>query len=322
MGHGMKLTIRQMRYISEVARLGSIHAASRSLSISQSSILAAIDVAEAEAGSKIFDRKAARGVTVTPSGERYIKAAQILFEAEKEFDRAIGDLSAKAPSVIRIACFEPFGAMFMPDMLRAYLDHVGTQVEIVLREGNQTEINAWLREGSVDVAILYDIGIDIVGSITKVCRIPAHALISAEDSLAERDALWLSDLADRDLVLLDLPQTSTYLLTLFDLLAHRPAIKFRTYSYETVRSAVAAGLGVSILNMRPIGRAIADGPGIIRKPLLDELPSPTLIITDMYGAIKPLFLRAFIEVFRNFFRQLGPEKFAVTTPEKYRGLLL
>lgn len=317
----MKLTIRQMRYIGEVARLGSIHATSRSLSISQSSILAAISMAEAEIGSKIFDRKAARGVTLTPAGEKYVKASRLLFDAEKEFDRAIGDLTARAPTVIRIACFEPFGAMFMPDMLRSYHDTIGEPVEVVLREGNQTEINRWLAEGTVDVAVLYDIGVDIIGSVTKICKFPAHALINAEDPLAQKEALWLSEMADRNLVLLDLPQTSTYLLTLFDMLDCRPAVKFRTYSYETVRSAVAAGLGFSILNMRPIGRAIADGPGIVRRPLLDELPSPTLIITDKYGAIKPLFLRVFIEVFQSFFRRLGPEKFAVAIPERHRGLL-
>lgn len=318
----MKLTIRQMRYVSEVARLGSVQAASRSLSIAQSSILAAIDMAETEIGSKIFDRRPARGVTTTPAGERYIKAARILFDAEKEFDLAIGDLSARVPSVIRIACFEPFGAMFMPDMLRSYHETIGEQVEVVLREGNQTDINRWLAEGSVDVAVLYDIGMDIIGSRTRICKIPPHALINAEDPLAQREALWLSDIADRNLVLLDLPQTSTYLLTLFDILAHRPTVKFRTYSYETIRSAVAAGLGVSILNMRPIGRATADGPGIVRKPLLDELPSPTLVIADMYGSVKPVFLRVFIEAFRNFFRQIGPENFAVTTAEKRRGLML
>lgn len=318
----MKLTIRQLRYICEVARRGSVHATSLSLNISQSSILAAISLAEAETGFKIFDRRAARGVVLTPAGEKYVNLARLLFDAEKEFDKAIGDLSARAPTVIRIACFEPFGAMFMPYVLKSYHEKIGEQIEVVLREGNQIEINRWLAEGTVDVAILYDIGSDIIGFITKICKIPAHALVHAKDPLARKDAIWLAEIAERDLVLLDLPQTSTYLLTLFDTLAFRPTVKLRTYSYETVRSAVANGFGASILNIRPIGRAAADSPYIVRKPLLDELPAPTIIITDMYGAVKPLFLRVFIEVFQNFFRRLGPDKFAVAVPEKLHDLLL
>ncbi len=318
----MKLTIRQLRYVNEVARLGSVQAASRALNISQSSILAAISIAEAEIGARLFDRKPARGVMLTPAGERYINASRYLLEAEKEFDRAIGTLSGRVQPVIRIGCFEPFGAIFMTEVLRIYLDEIGEQVEIILQEGDQLEVRNWLAEGSVDLAILYDIGPDVPGSVTRICKAPAHALLSANDPLAQKEALWLSDLATRPLVLLDMPQTSTYLLTLFDVLAHRPAVKFRTRSYETVRSAVGSGLGVSILNLRPVGRANQDGPGILRRPILDELPPPTLLVADMYGAMKPMFLRVFIEVFRNFFRQLGPARFAVTTPERQRILML
>lgn len=316
----MTPTLRQLRYLNEVAKLGSVQAASRMLNISQSSILAAISIAEAEIGARLFDRKPARGVMLTPAGERYISASRYLLEAEKEFDRAVGTLG-KVPSVIRIGCFEPFGSTFLPEVLRLYLDEIGEHAEIILMEGDQVEVRGWLAEGRVDLALLYDIGPDVPGSITRICKVPAHALIGADDPLAEKSELWLSELAERPLVLLDMPQTSTYLLTLFDVLAHRPAVKFRTRSYETVRAAVGSRLGVSVLNMRPLSPATVDGPGIVRRPLLDELPPPTLLIADMYGAMKPMFLRAFIDVVRNFFRRLGPERFAVTTPERQRTLL-
>jgi DNA-binding transcriptional LysR family regulator len=42
----MNLTIRQLRYICEASREGSIQAASRKLAISQSSIVAALEAAE------------------------------------------------------------------------------------------------------------------------------------------------------------------------------------------------------------------------------------------------------------------------------------
>ncbi|TIU09256.1 MAG: LysR family transcriptional regulator, partial [Mesorhizobium sp.] len=123
-------------------------------------------------------------------------------------------------------------------------------------------------------------------------------------------------------VLLDLPHTATYLLTLFDVLAKRPEVRFRTRSYETVRSAVASGFGMAILNMRPIGRATADGDEIVRKPIFDELPPPTLIVADMYGSAKPLFVRVFIEIFHRFFDTVGPSGFSVTTPEREPLLLV
>jgi hypothetical protein len=51
---------------------------------------------------------------------------------------------------------------------------------------------------------------------------------------------------------------------------------------------------MSILNMRPIGRATTDGHAIVRKPSLDELPPPSVMILDSHGGSKPLFVRLFI----------------------------
>eukprot|EP01034_Spumella_vulgaris_P007982 gene7982-10167_t len=51
-----------VRYVAEVARLGSIQAAARELSISQSSILAAIDLAEADIGARMFMRRPSQGM--------------------------------------------------------------------------------------------------------------------------------------------------------------------------------------------------------------------------------------------------------------------
>lgn len=316
----MNITIRQLRYVCEVARLGSVQAASKALYISQSSILAAISLAEAEMGARIFDRRPARGVQITPAGERFVSAARMMLSAETEFKRAIGDLTDRVPKVLRIGCFEPFGALFMPEMLRKYVDSIG-DVEIDLLEGDQMQLQTWLSEGLIDFAILYDIGPIHTDSITRICKVPAHAVLHADDPLAQRDAVWLSDIATQPFILLDMPQTATYLLTLFDILARRPEVRFHTRSYETVRSAVASGFGMSILNMRPIGRATADGQAIVRLPLLDELPPPTVVIIDMYGSAKPLFVRLFIDIFRRFFEEVGPSGFSVTVPEKEPFLL-
>lgn len=317
----MNLSVRQLRYICEVAGAGSVLAASRSLYISQSSILSAISLAEAEIGARIFDRKPARGVLITPAGERFVAAARVMLAAATEFDRSMGDLTSRIPKTLRIGCFEPFGALFMPEMLRSYVTEVG-DLEIVLLEGDRLQLGEWLSAGAVDLVVLYDIGPMISDSFVPICKVPAHAVLSAEDPLAQRDAIWLADLSTRPLVLLDLPQTATYLLTLFDVLAKRPEVKFHTRSYETVRSAVSSGFGMSILNMRPIGSATADGTGIVRRPILDELPPPTLLVADMYGSAKPLFVRVFIESLRRFFREIGPAGFSVSLPERHAGLLV
>jgi len=47
----------------------------------------------------------------------------------------------------------------------------------------------------------------------------------------------MEELSHRPLVLLDLPETRTYLMALFDFAAHRPQLGLRARSYETIRRA-------------------------------------------------------------------------------------
>jgi len=316
----VNLSTRQVRYVCEVARQGSIRAATHTLHISQSSILAAIAVAEDALGARIFDRRPARGVQITPAGERFVMAARALLSAHHDFEQEIGGLASGTPKVIKIACFEPFGSLFIAEILRKVVDSLGP-MEIVLFEGNQSQLHEWLSTGAVDLALTYDVGqsFDHEG-LTRICRVPAHAILSINDPLAAQESVTISDLASRPMVLLDLPQTATYLMTIFDVLASRPRISLRTHSYETVRSAVSAGFGFSILNMRPSKHSTADSLGLVRKPLADAFSALTLVVADVYGNNKPAFVRAIISIVERFFRDLGPAGFAVTTPERMGGL--
>ena len=152
----MNLTLRQIGYVCETARLGSVQAASQSMRISQSSILAAIDLAERDLGARIFNRRPARGVITTPAGERFLAAARVLLSARDDFSRALGTLTEPASQPLRIGCLEPFGPVFMSDLLRRYVDKVGPAV-IQLFVGHQAQLQEWLSTGVVDLVLAYDI---------------------------------------------------------------------------------------------------------------------------------------------------------------------
>ncbi|HQT85865.1 MAG: transcriptional regulator [Acidiphilium sp. 37-64-53] len=316
----MNLSIRQLRYICTVAQHGSVQAASRHLAISQSSIIAAIDAAEHVASTRLFDRRPAIGLAPTPSGRSFVREALALLASADAFDRAVKQQSSGMPAHIRIGCFEPFGAMFMPTVIRRYLDIMGP-AEVSLLEGDHVQLANWLATGAVDFALAYDIGPDLGQSSTPICRLPAHAVLARGNPLAGRARVSLEDLVENPFILLDLPHTGHYLLNLFNHVSRRPTISLRTRSYETVRCAVAAGFGMSILNMRPLNTGLDDTPGLIRVPLSDDLAAPALQVVDIYGAHKPMFVRRFIEIVHEFFARLGPARFAVATPERHGELL-
>lgn len=308
----MNLTLRQLRYISAVADRGSIAGAARECRIAQSSILAAIDQAEIEMGARLFDRRPSRGVMATPAGHRFLASARRLLAAETEFQRTMDRHNQVMPPILRIGCFEPFGALFMPELLRRFT--VGADVEVQLFEGEQTQLLGWLETSAVDAIVTYDIGVGLPRDAAVIARVPPHALLHADDPLTGQPSVGLVELAQRPFVLLDLPQTSAYLLTLFDMIGQRPKIALRTRSYDSVRAAVACGFGFSILNMKPFGRGTRDSDELVRRPLSEPLPAPQLMIADRYGTAKPAFLRQFTDLTHAFFNELGQDHFAVTLP--------
>lgn len=301
----MNLTLRQLRYVVAVADSGSIAAACRACRISQSSVLAAMAQAELEMGARLFDKRAARGVNPTPAGDRFIASARRFLSAESDFSRTIQGLANGMPSVLRIGCFEPFGALFMPDLLRRFTS--GSDTEVQLMEGEQPQLLAWLDSGVVDAIVTYDVGAALPAGWVELAQVPPHALLSVDDPLAAEPAVSLKALAARPLVLLDLPQTSSYLTSLFEAAGVRPRVAFRTRSYDTVRAAVASGFGMSILNMRPFGRGSLDSPALIRRPLSDRVGALKLVIADQYGPEKPLFLTQFISTAKRYFEEIGPD---------------
>lgn len=311
----MRLSIRQLRYICEVATTGSVLAASSSLGISQSSILSAIALAEAEIKTRIFVRRPARGMFITPTGQRFVSAAHAMLGASIEFDRSVGYLSSRVPRKLRIGCFDAFGVLIIPEALRRYQQNAGEEVEFVVLEGSRDELDQWLSNGMIDLALLYDLGAPIGEHPTPICTVPPHVALHVNDPLATREVISLVELAKRPMVLLEQPQAANYILTIFQVLATRPKISFTASSYAATLGAISAGFGFGVLNMRPIGGATADSPHIVRRPITEHLPQLTLIVADLYGSTKPLFMRIFIDALRSLFQEQGSAGFSVNPPD-------
>jgi molybdate transport repressor ModE-like protein len=309
----MRLTLRQIEYVVEVAKRGSIAAACRDLRISQSSVLAAIETAEDVAGTRIFDRRKGHGIAVTPAGQKFLVSARRFLAAGGDFFASLDELAHSGNHAIRVGCFSPLGALLIPPVVKRMAGEVG-ESEFILYEGDQVELRTWLTAGMLDVVVTYDIGEEYGSGITPICKVPAHALVHHDDNIADQETVSMEELAQRPLVLLDLPETRTYLMALFDFAARRPRLGLRTRSYETIRAAVSNGLGVSVLNIKPNREASPDGPELRRIPISDPLRQPTLLVADPYGESKPAYVKAFIRNLHQYISEMGPDNFAVFKP--------
>lgn len=246
----MNFTLKQLRYVEAAGRLGSIAHAAKELSISQSSITAAIDALEVSLEYDLFLRTPAKGIQATPAGEQALLLIRNFLQQARYFEADLQSLGGDASGLVRIACYATAAPAFLPPILQNITENFpGMSVQVM--EGNLNSIVEFLDEGKVDLVFTYTEGLQSSHNFLPLFQAPPYALINLDDPLSQQASVTFSELADRPMVLLDLPRTREYFTGLFERRGHRPQVAHTTRSAEIARALVAGGFGYTILNIRP-----------------------------------------------------------------------
>lgn len=296
----MKITLRQLGYITAASRHGSISGAAQQLNISTSSILAAIDTFEQEFGIQVFVRQRSKGLTITASGRRAIaRTIQLLDETDAYAEEMHGS-GSRLRGELRVGAFTSISPSIAPQVIRE-LRAVHPELTVHLTEGDIVSIQHSLRDGSVDLLLTYDAGLWPEFAAEVLADAPPHAVLAKTDPLAEKPVVSLNDLTDHPLLLLNLPQSRNYVLSLFDRAGVTPGPIQKLESFEMVRSAAAAALGVAILNIRPPSDITYSGLSVACRPIAEPGDSPNIILATRSGSSISRRSKAFSECCRRFF---------------------
>lgn len=290
-------TLVQLRYFAVVAQTQNMTEAAVRLNVTQSTLSSAIAQLESELGAALFVRLPRRGLQLTESGRRLARELGPFLE---EADRLHGIVAGESDSLdgeLRVGVFAPLAPFRAPVILSAFgRSHPGVHVSFL--EGDQEFIQRALAEGRCDVALMYDIGLEEGFTTHVVERVPAHVIVHAGHRLAadpDRE-VWLSELAEDPLILLDLPHTREYFLKLFRLAGVEPRIRHRATGYETVRSFVGKGHGYSVLNQRLHHNQTYAGGRVVPLRLADDLPPIEVLLVRPDGVRPTRKALAFEEV--------------------------
>ena len=252
----MNFTLKQLRYVEAAGRCGSITSAAELLSISQSSITAAIDALEQALGFDLFIRMPAKGIQPTPSGMDALSYIRNFLEQTNHLDSDLRSIGGQPVGALRLACYVTTAPHVLPLMLKGFVrDHPGVRIE--LAEGDMTSVVKQLLDGSVDLACTYNNMLPDQVSFTPLFSAPPYAIISAEDSLAKKSAVTLAELAERPMIVLDLPFGRDYYTDLFFSRGLRPPLLIRPVRRKSSgrwrRAALASRFSISGRGKRPPG---------------------------------------------------------------------
>jgi DNA-binding transcriptional LysR family regulator len=251
-------TLVQLQYFVEAAETGNITVAAGRLHASQSTLSSAIQQLEHELGCQLFVRHQARGVSLTPGGRELLARAHDLLDRAAELAEAGRVLQDEPAGTLHAGLFVTLAPFYLPEVLTR-LQRSHPRIELDVLEADGSGLHAALRSGQCEVALTYglDIGEDVV--FRPLVEVRPYALVSARHPLAGREVATLRELAQRPMVMLDLPETSRFMLGMLKRAGARPQRILRTTNFETMRGLVAAGDGFAILNQRP--QIISPRPG-------------------------------------------------------------
>ena len=288
----MRYTLRQLEYFIAAGETGSITLASERVHISQPSISTAISHLERELGVQLFIRHHAQGLSLTPVGRN------LLFEAKKIITQAEGlyACASEAQGQIRgslsFGCMVTLAPMLAPELAHSFTEaYPATRVRLV--EGNQKELLEGLRCSEIDIALTYDLQIPDDIEFSPLARLPPHVLLSDVHPLAQRSALTLQELESEPLILLDLPLSREYFLSLFMKEGLSPNIMIRSAHQEVIRTMVANGHGYSLFNVRPRSDYALDGRKVVRVPLAGDHRPMVVGCATLKGLAHTQLVRAF-----------------------------
>lgn len=292
---GSRFTLRQIRYFVATAEWRSIALASKHIHVSEPSISASIKSLETEFGIQLFIRHHAHGLSLTQEGERLLERAKAVLAQAGELELSASELAGTVTGRLEIGCLVTVYPLLVPELLVAFRAR-HTEARLHAVADNHERLMERLRHGEISLALTYDLSVPPDIEFTPLVQVAPFAFVNASHPLARRKTVSLRELAAEPFLLLDLPLSREYFLSLFKLVSVSPRIYGSFESIEVIRGLVARGEGFGLANVQPKNRSALDGQMLSYLSLSDDLPPLMYGIASMRDSRPTQSVRAFISL--------------------------
>ena len=291
----MNISLRLLKYVTAAADCANVTEAARRLQVSQPSVSAAIAELEQMLGVTIFVRHHAKGVTLTPAGQRLIAEARLLLRHAEEFSKTAEALGETDRGEITVGCFPTLAALYMPSLMLEFAER-HPLITLRLEEAGQEQIVRDLAQGRIEMAFSYIYGVPPGFDAKPLLSLPAVVSLPANHRLAKAPDVSLTELEKEPLIYFDSPLISDWISSVFDALGIQPNIRLKIKSYELMRGLVARGHGYALHASVPLTTSTYDGGHAIVKPLRDKVqPAQVVSITPGSHLMRPA-----VKIFEDF----------------------
>ncbi len=302
------MTLRHYQIFVTVCDSASMTAAAGELSMSQSAVSQAVAELEAHYGVRLFERLS-RKLYLTRAGDKLLSYARHIvrmnWEAEREM-RAWNDTG-----VVRVGASVTIGACVLPGLAANYLRrNPGAVLEVT--EDNTERIERLLVDDRLDLGLVEG-EISLTDIVERPFATDELVLIAGRDHpFFDLESVEPAELDDRSFVLRE--EGSGTRKTFETVMAERGlkwTASWTCNNADTIKAAVAEGLGVSVISRRAVEREIGLG-------LLREIPVNGLCFQRRFKVVyhRHKFLTGAMEAFIDFCFREGGSMEDAAAPEK------
>jgi DNA-binding transcriptional LysR family regulator len=289
----MTLSLRAMRYVRAALQHGSITAAAEAMRVTPSAIAAALDQAETAFGITLVTRARSKGVFPTLTGRDVGRAIDDLLERYDALMSGVSDLKASLSGNLAIGYNAPMAPAFLPRLM-AEMSAAHSGLTFTLTEGNNDSVQKGFMDGQFDVIIFVEELPNPQIETTPLIFAPTYCLCSTDHAFARHETVTVQQIVQEQLILLDRPAARGYYLDLLAKGGSDLRIVATANSTEMVRSLVASGIGISLLNMKPRDVPAYSGGQIRCLPIANSTSGVTLSLGFAPGPKRKL-VQMFVE---------------------------
>lgn len=242
-------------YFNEVVKAGSFRAASEATHIAASAINRQIKNLEDEMDAPLFERGRGRsGLKLTSAGEILVHHVRVAMSELTTAKVQVDSLKGLRRGHIRLGVNEGFGReLFHELMLPFNRDFPNVTFEIIV--ASSPRLAELTLADEVDLSIAYNLK-PIAGlRVHSKCNVNSCVMLTRDHPLASKSSVKLTDCAPYGFVL---PHASLALRPTLDLMFQsvgmKPRVLLTTDSYELMRTAASAGIGIAIVSQYLLGR--------------------------------------------------------------------
>ena len=298
-------TLRQLRVFESVARKLSFSRAAAELHLSQPAVSMQVKLLEEQAGLPLFERLGKK-VFLTEAGAELHHYSRVIAQQLRDAEEALAARQGLSQGRLVIAMVSTAKYLVPPLLARFLKRHPGVTVK--LSANNREVVLRQLADNEVDLAIMGRPPEGMAAVAEPFARHP-HVIIAAPGHpLAKKRRIALARLAQETFLIRE-PGSGTRGLLERLFAEHRLPlnVSMEMASNETIKQAVRAGMGISLLSLHTIGLELKTR----RLAVLDVQGLP--IVRDWYAVhlaakrLSPL-AQAFKDFLLSAAGKLVPEK--------------